>query len=39
MIRSLLSALALSLLAALPARAIDIQEVTSPGGLTAWLVE
>lgn len=25
--------------AALPARAVDIQEVTSPGGLTAWLVE
>ncbi len=24
---------------ALPARAIDIQEVTSPGGLKAWLVE
>ncbi len=27
------------LLAALPAHAIDIQEVTSPGGLNAWLVE
>lgn len=34
--------LALSLwamLAALPAAAIDIQEVTSPGGIKAWLVE
>lgn len=39
MIRALVTTLALSLLAALPARAIDIQEVTSPGGLTAWLVE
>ncbi len=28
------------LIAALPARAeVQIQEVTSPGGLTAWLVE
>ena len=27
------------LIAALPARAIDIQEVTSEGGITAWLVE
>ncbi|MTH65330.1 M16 family metallopeptidase [Paracoccus shanxieyensis] len=26
-------------LAALPARAIDIQQVTSPGGIKAWLVE
>jgi len=25
--------------AALPAKAIDIQEVTSPGGITAWLVQ
>lgn len=33
-------ALILTLVAALPARAeVDIQEVTSPGGLTAWLVE
>lgn len=39
MIRSLLSGLALVLLAALPARAIDIQEITSPGGIPAWLVE
>ncbi|MFN3147048.1 MAG: M16 family metallopeptidase [Paracoccaceae bacterium] len=27
------------LVAALPVRAVEIQEVTSPGGLTAWLVE
>ncbi|WP_134725058.1 M16 family metallopeptidase [Paracoccus luteus] len=39
MIRTLLSALALTLLAVLPARAIDIQETTSPGGIAAWLVE
>lgn len=33
-------ALALTLIAALPARAeVDIQSVTSPGGVTAWLVE
>ncbi len=33
-------AFVLTLLAALPARAdVDIQEVTSPGGLKAWLVE
>ncbi|SIS66679.1 M16 family metallopeptidase [Phaeovulum vinaykumarii] len=32
-------ALALTLLAALPARAIDIEAVTSPAGTTAWLVE
>ncbi len=32
--------LALTLVAALPARAaVDILEVTSPGGITAWLVE
>lgn len=31
---------ALGLLAALPARAeVDIEEVTSPGGISAWLVE
>lgn len=36
----LIYALILTLLASLPARAeVDIQEVTSPGGLTAWLVE
>lgn len=39
MIRSFLSGLALVLLAALPVRAIDIQEITSPGGIPAWLVE
>ena len=33
-------ALILTILAALPARAeVDIQSVTSPGGITAWLVE
>jgi len=38
MVRDLL--VALTLLAALPARAqVDIREVTSPGGITAWLVE
>jgi len=36
----ILSTLVLALSAALPARAeVDIQEVTSPGGLKAWLVE
>jgi zinc protease len=36
----LIYALILSVFAALPARAdVDIQSVTSPGGLTAWLVE
>ena len=36
----LIYALVLSLFAALPLRAdVDIQEVTSPGGVTAWLVE
>ena len=38
MIRFVFVAAAL-VLAALPARAIDIKEVTSPGGITAWLVE
>lgn len=38
MIRILL-ALVLTVTVALPARAIDIQEVTSPGGIKAWLVE
>lgn len=38
--RTLIAGLLLGLVAALPARAeIDIQEVTSPGGITAWLVE
>ncbi len=36
----LIYALILTCLAALPARAeVDIQSVTSPGGITAWLVE
>ena len=36
----LAQAMAFTLLAVLPARAeVDIQEVTSPGGITAWLVE
>ena len=39
MIRALVTAALLSLAAALPARAIDIQQVTSPGGIPAWLVE
>ena len=35
-----LYALIVTLLTALPLRAeVDIQSVTSPGGLTAWLVE
>ncbi|MEM9046144.1 MAG: insulinase family protein, partial [Pseudomonadota bacterium] len=34
-----LTALALLTLAALPARALDIQEITSPGGVTFWMVE
>lgn len=38
-VTTLLTAVALSLLAVLPARAIDIQETTSPGGIKAWLVE
>lgn len=38
MIRFALTFAAL-VVAALPARAVDIQQVTSPGGLTAWLVE
>ena len=38
MIRALLTA-ALLTLAALPARAIEIQQATSPGGIQAWLVE
>ena len=40
MIQRLAAALVVALFAALPARAeIDIQQVTSPGGLKAWLVE
>lgn len=38
MIRALFAA-ALAVFAALPAQAIDIREVTSPGGIHAWLVE
>ncbi|MFY0693340.1 MAG: insulinase family protein [Paracoccaceae bacterium] len=38
MIRLILAA-ALAFAVSLPARAIDIQEVTSPGGIKAWLVE
>lgn len=39
MIRVLLAAVWLAALGALPARAVEIQEVTSPGGIRAWLVE
>ena len=38
MIRAL-ATFAFLALAALPARAIDIQQITSPGGIKAWLVE
>lgn len=38
MIRAAVAAAAFALLA-LPAQAIEIQEVTSPGGIEAWLVE
>ena len=38
MIRVVL-AFVLSVVAVLPARAVEIQEVTSPGGIEAWLVE
>lgn len=38
MIRAL-ATLLFVLLASLPARAIEIQQVTSPGGITAWLAE
>ncbi|MFG6079808.1 M16 family metallopeptidase [Paracoccus litorisediminis] len=38
MIRAL-ATFAFVALAALPARAIDIQQITSPGGIKAWLVE
>lgn len=39
-LRPLLAALSLALTLALPARAeVNIQEVHTPGGLTAWLVE
>ena len=40
MIRTTLSLLAFVLVSALPARAeINIQEITTPGGIDAWLVE
>lgn len=35
----LLLAALLLLVPALPARAVEVQQVTSPGGITAWLVE
>ncbi|MBC7141300.1 MAG: insulinase family protein [Rhodobacteraceae bacterium] len=38
MIRAFFAA-ALAVVAALPAHAVDIREVTSPGGIRAWLVE
>ncbi len=38
MIRSIFAVAALALLS-LPARAVEIQEVTSPGGVAFWLVE
>ncbi len=38
MIRTL-ATLVFVLLASLPARAIEIQQITSPGGIRAWLVE
>ena len=40
MIRRILGAAALAVLAALPVQAaVEIEEVTSPGGIKAWLVE
>lgn len=39
MIRRISQAILAALLLALPARAIDIQQVTSPGGIEGWLVE
>ncbi|MBF9048600.1 insulinase family protein [Roseobacter sp. HKCCD9010] len=38
MIRATLTAL-IAMVCSLPAWAVEIQEVTSPGGITAWLVE
>ena len=38
MIRMLFATLAAALVVALPARAIEIKDVTSPGGINAWLV-
>jgi zinc protease len=37
--RALLTALVLILFAGLPARAVEVQRVVSPGGVEAWLVE
>jgi len=36
---SLVLAVFMLCVAALPARAVEVQQVTSPGGITAWLVE
>ncbi len=38
-IPSLILATLLMLVTGLPARAVEVQQVTSPGGITAWLVE
>ena len=38
-LRFLVAGLALSLFAVLPARAVEVQRVISPGGIEAWLVE
>ena len=38
-IRPLLAALVLLAVTALPARAVEVQRVVSPGGIEAWLVE
>lgn len=38
-LRSLVLAIVLSVAATLPARAVEIQQVISPGGIEAWLVE
>ena len=37
--RALLTAVVLILFASLPARAVEVQRVISPGGIEAWLVE
>lgn len=39
MFRAVFTAAILGLASTMPARAIDIQEITSPGGIHAWLVE
>ena len=38
-LRAYLTAVILILLASLPARAVEVQRVISPGGIEAWLVE